>query len=186
MNTGKVAINWQSFARVRALNAFRLPPTLKHKSVIRKNMLTSFLGKCPDTLRKIFLDCTAYGPLRGAVVSSSKKHIWHYFFHLWPLVQALGCDPFIGSPWSFSCIYFPGKGRVAPTNQTISVTKTVLIAINNNLKICKNLLKGRVQCSFLMQVVMSKYFFLNPAKKKKRKMAQIHLVVWEKRKKTHT
>jgi len=29
--------------------------------------------------------------------SSQARHLWHYFFHFWPLIQILGCGPTVRS-----------------------------------------------------------------------------------------
>jgi len=34
--------------------------------------------------------------------ASPARHLWHYFFHFWPLVKTLGRGPTDGSPWSSS------------------------------------------------------------------------------------
>jgi len=46
--------------------------------------------------------------------ASPARHLWHYFFYLWPLVQPLGRGLIIGSSWSSSTPTSLGRGRVAP------------------------------------------------------------------------
>jgi len=55
-------------------------------------------------------------PLPGLsrIRASPARHLWHYFFHFWPLVQTLGRGPSVGSPWSSSTPLSLGRSRVAP------------------------------------------------------------------------
>jgi len=46
--------------------------------------------------------------------ASPARHLWHYLFHFWPLVQTLECGPTVGTPWSSSTPPSLGRGRVAP------------------------------------------------------------------------
>jgi len=46
--------------------------------------------------------------------ASPARHLWHYFFHFWPLVQILGRDPTVVFAWSFSTPPSRGRGQVAP------------------------------------------------------------------------
>jgi len=47
--------------------------------------------------------------------ASTARHLWHYFFHFWPLVQTLGRGPTAGFPWCSSTPPSLGRGRVAPS-----------------------------------------------------------------------
>jgi len=48
------------------------------------------------------------------ISSSPARHFWYYFFHFWPLVQTLGCDPTVVSPWSSSMPPSLGRDWIAP------------------------------------------------------------------------
>jgi len=46
--------------------------------------------------------------------ASAARHLWHYFFHFWSMVQTLLRSPIVRSPWSFSTSPSLGRSRVAP------------------------------------------------------------------------
>jgi len=46
--------------------------------------------------------------------ASPARHLWHYFFHFWPLVLTLGRGPTVGSLWSFSTPPSLERGQTAP------------------------------------------------------------------------
>jgi len=53
-------------------------------------------------------------PRLSRIWASPVRHLWHYFFHFWPLVQTLGRGPTVESPWSSSTPPSLRRGRVAP------------------------------------------------------------------------
>jgi len=46
--------------------------------------------------------------------ASPARHLCHYFFHFWPLVQTLERGLTVASPWSSSTPPSLGRGRVVP------------------------------------------------------------------------
>jgi len=48
----------------------------------------------------------SYSPPSGLsrIWASPARHLWHYSFHFWPLVQTLGRGPTVGLPLSFSSL----------------------------------------------------------------------------------
>jgi len=57
-------------------------------------------------------------PWLSCIRASPAGHLWHHFFHFWPLVQTLGRGPTVGSPWSSFTPPSLGRGRVAPPPPT--------------------------------------------------------------------
>jgi len=53
-------------------------------------------------------------PWLSRIWASPERHLQHYFFHFWPLVQTLGRVPTVGSLWSSSMPLSLRRGRVAP------------------------------------------------------------------------
>jgi len=81
-----------------------------------------FSSYCKDKMKEFFLQrlqtpfAESNSPLSGlsCIWASPACHLWHYFFHFWPLVQTLGHGPSFGSPWSSSKPPSLGRGWVAP------------------------------------------------------------------------
>jgi len=104
-------------------------------------LLSSYMS---NTFRRIFLhNCPASEP-------SARHLLLHLIIFIQPLVQDLGCGPFVGLSWSFSTAPFSGRGPKAliPTIARPLYYRSEPVFVNTRFKSFAIIRKGIVLNKF--------------------------------------